>query len=878
MKSTFSVIYYLKRQVVKKDGTVPVMGRITVDGSQTQFSCKLTVDPKLWDTKGGRVTGRSTAALEANRMLDKMRVRINRHYQEIMERDNFVTAEKVKNAFLGLEHRYHTLMQVFRQHNEDYEKQVEAGMKAKGTLEKYRIVYKHLQEFLDIRYHVKDIALKELTPAFISDFEMFLRTDKHCCTNTVWLYVCPLRTMVFIAINNEWLTRDPFREYEIKKEETTRSFLTKEEIRLLMDGKLKNEGTIFRPVAPYPVSYRALVPKREECTNLLVPVCLSASHVAYSSIRMEPNYMVLGQSAAVAVSQAIDEGKSVQEIDVTKLRRTLKENPYLDGSTPEILVDDTDIDKIARKGGWGALIIGALFALAFCPTGGVFYFGMLIPMSATATAGYLLPVVFAIATAIPVLVVAWILAFSVQQLGSFYGKMQKVQKGLASRRTGEPLRVMYDSGMPKDMLRRVMRKLKLSPYDTVVPGRRYHNHRDLMSFPDCGRSDLKYPERRPVDRLAGWRASMGSGSRTPGIFEIIAAADRFIHVPYHSFDAYLQLLREAAVSPKVKSIKISLYRLAKNSKVVEALIAAAHNGKRVTVVIELLARFDEESNIHWSGKMRDAGIEVIYGVEGLKVHGKLTHIRTTAGNYAVIGTGNFHEGNARSYTDVMLFTARPELVNDVERVFDFIASPFMPVKFRSLLVAPNYMRSTLSRLIRTEISNARKGLPAYIRMKINHITDEDMVELLYKASAAGVQVDIALRGNCSLVTGQEGVSENIRICGIIDRYLEHSRILIFANGGDYRIFIGAADWMPRNLDHRVEVLAPVYDPAIRDEMRRIVYSALADTVQARVVDGSGENRLRTPGDLPPFLRETFPGLDLRPFRSQDELYRHYSEE
>ena len=240
MKSTFSVIYYLKRQVVKKDGTVPVMGRITVDGSQTQFSCKLSVDPKLWDTKGGRVTGRSAAALETNRMLDKMRVRINRHYQEIMERDNFVTAEKVKNAFLGLEHRYHTLMQVYRRHNEDYEKQVEAGMKAKGTLEKYRVVYKHLQEFLDIRYHVKDIALKELTPAFISDFEMFLRTDKHCCTNTVWLYVCPLRTMVFIAINNEWLTRDPFREYEIKKEETTRSFLTKEEIRLLMEGKLKN--------------------------------------------------------------------------------------------------------------------------------------------------------------------------------------------------------------------------------------------------------------------------------------------------------------------------------------------------------------------------------------------------------------------------------------------------------------------------------------------------------------------------------------------------------------------------------------------------------------------------------------------------------------
>ncbi len=457
-------------------------------------------------------------------------------------------------------------------------------------------------------------------------------------------------------------------------------------------------------------------------------------------------------------------------------------------------------------------------------------------------------------------------------------KMQKVQKGLASRRTGEPLRVMYDSGMPKDMLRRVMRKLKLSPYDTVVPGRRYHNHRDLMSFPDCGRSDLKYPERRPVDRLAGWRASMGSGSRTPGIFEIIAAADRFIHVPYHSFDAYLQLLREAAVSPKVKSIKISLYRLAKNSKVVEALIAAAHNGKRVTVVIELLARFDEESNIHWSGKMRDAGIEVIYGVEGLKVHGKLTHIKTSSGSYAVIGTGNFHEGNARSYTDVLMFTARPELVREVEKVFDFIASPFIPIRFGELLVAPNFMRRTLMRLIRTETANAKKGLPAYIRMKINHITDDEMIDLLYKASEAGVQVDIALRGNCSIIAGQRGFSENIRICGIIDRYLEHSRILIFANGGQERIFIGSADWMPRNLDHRVEVLAPVYDPEIKEEMRRIVDSALADTVQARVVDGTGDNRLRTAADLPAYLDGSLPGHALRSFRSQDELYRHYSEE
>ena len=240
MKSTFSTIFYLKRQAARKDGTVPVMGRITVDGTQTQFSCKITIDPKVWDTKSGRATGRSVAAIEANRMLDNMRVSINKHYREIMDRDNYVTAEKVKNAFLGLEHRCRTLLQVFKQHNEDYEKMYEAGMKAKATLLKYQCVYRHLEEFIYQRYHVRDIALKELTPAFISDFDIFLRTEKNCCTNTVWLYLCPLRTMVSIAISNEWLSRDPFRDYEVKKEQTTRYFLTKDEIRLLMDGKLKN--------------------------------------------------------------------------------------------------------------------------------------------------------------------------------------------------------------------------------------------------------------------------------------------------------------------------------------------------------------------------------------------------------------------------------------------------------------------------------------------------------------------------------------------------------------------------------------------------------------------------------------------------------------
>ena len=241
MKSTFSIIFYLKRQVVKKDGTVPVMGRITVDGTQAQFSCKVTANPKLWDTKGGRMTGKSMLALEVNRKLDKMRVSINKHYQEILDRDNYVTAEKVKNAFLGLEYRCQTLLKVYAQYNEDYEKLYKAGMRSWGSLRRYICVYRHLQEFLQSRYHVNDISLKELTPAFITDFEAFLRTDKHLCENSLSVYMLPLRTMVFRAIDNGWLTRDPFHDYKVPKVETTRGFLTKEEIHLLMNTELKRK-------------------------------------------------------------------------------------------------------------------------------------------------------------------------------------------------------------------------------------------------------------------------------------------------------------------------------------------------------------------------------------------------------------------------------------------------------------------------------------------------------------------------------------------------------------------------------------------------------------------------------------------------------------
>jgi len=438
------------------------------------------------------------------------------------------------------------------------------------------------------------------------------------------------------------------------------------------------------------------------------------------------------------------------------------------------------------------------------------------------------------------------------------GMLQKISKAVKSRKKGEPLRVIYDAGMPKDLLKRVTNKLNLDKQDTVLGGGKYHNHKDLMRFPDCGRKDLKYPAWTPILKK--------ELAEDVSILELIRRKDRFIHVPYHSFDSYIKVLQEAAIHKDVKCIKTTLYRLAKDSKVVKALINAARNGKKVTVVIELLARFDEASNIDWSKKMQDAGIHVIFGVEGLKVHSKITHISMKSGaDIACISTGNFHEGNARMYTDYMLMTASKNVVHDVSQVFDFIERPYSPIRFKELLVSPNEMKQKFVRLINEEIKNKQAGKPAYIMVKINHITDPVMVKKLYEASSHGIRIDLLVRGNCSLVTGIPGMSDTIRINGIIDRYLEHSRIFIFANGGDEKMFIGSADWMPRNLDNRVEVIAPVYDPEIKADLKRVVEYGLKDTLQGRVVDGTGENR--------PWTTESN-----EPFRSQEELYNYYVNE
>jgi len=351
---------------------------------------------------------------------------------------------------------------------------------------------------------------------------------------------------------------------------------------------------------------------------------------------------------------------------------------------------------------------------------------------------------------------------------------------------------------------------------------------------------------------------MESGS----VMEVIRQKDMLLHYPYHSFSNYIRLLREAAINKEVDSIKITLYRLADNSSVAEALICAAKNGKKVTAVIEILARFDEASNIYWAQKMREAGINVILGIEGLKIHSKLTLIKGKRGNFACINTGNFHEGNAKVYTDLTLMTANKVIVREVDNVFLFIQKPYIVTDFKKLLVSPLTMRSSIKSLINNEILNAKKGNPASIQCKLNHITDIDIIKKLYEASAAGVKIELLVRGSCSIITGIKGISSNITVKGIIDRYLEHSRIFIFCNGGKEKYYLGSADWISRNFDARVEVLTPVLDEKIQRELKLIVEYGLKDNLKARIVDGMGDNQIM-PCEVP--------------FRSQEELYNYYSQ-
>jgi polyphosphate kinase len=434
-------------------------------------------------------------------------------------------------------------------------------------------------------------------------------------------------------------------------------------------------------------------------------------------------------------------------------------------------------------------------------------------------------------------------------LESYYDKLRK---SLERRKKGAPVRFIYDQNMPVNGLHYLLNKMKLSESNTISGGR-YHNFKDFMQFPNVGNKNLEYPTQRfiPVPFLTAHN----------GIFEAIKKKDVLLHFPYQSFDYVIDMLREAAIDPSVSSIKITLYRLASDSKIINALINAVKNGKDVLVIMELQARFDEEANLQWSKILTDEGVQVVFGISGLKIHSKLILIERKVENhtlkYVYLGTGNFHEGTARKYSDTALLTCDPRISEDVEMVFNFLVRPYLSHQFKHLLISPTYMRPWLDELIEKEINNAVSGKIAYMKLKMNSLVDHRIIERLYTASTAGVKIDLIIRGTCSLVPGIKGVSENITAVSILDKYLEHSRIFVFANGGKEKVFISSADWMPRNLDLRVEVTAPIYSKSLKKEINDFLYIQLNDNTKAREFDLQMSNNYVTNKKKPIRAQEAF---------------------
>jgi len=416
--------------------------------------------------------------------------------------------------------------------------------------------------------------------------------------------------------------------------------------------------------------------------------------------------------------------------------------------------------------------------------------------------------------------------------------LEQMSESLDQRLTAMPVRFVYEREMPQNMLTFLCNKLKISNFDSLMPGGRYHNFKDFIAFPNVGRDYLEYKPLPPI--------KCADFERFDNAFDAISRRDILLHYPYHTFDHMAEFVRQASFDPKVASIKINIYRVAKNSKLMNSLIDAVHNGKQVTVVVELQARFDEEANIEWSRVLTEAGVRVIFGAPGLKIHAKLLLINRREDDelvsYAHIGTGNFHEKTARIYTDLSLFTANPHITSEVRDVFGYIENPYRPVKFTHLIVSPRNSRQRLYRLIDNEIANARQGKRAGITLKVNNLVDKGLINKLYGASTAGVKIRMVVRGMCSLVPGVQGISDNIHIISVVDRFLEHSRVLITENDGDPLVYLSSADWMTRNLDYRIEVGAPILDPRLRKRVIDIVNIHFTDTVKARRIDAEMSNR------------------------------------
>ncbi len=418
-----------------------------------------------------------------------------------------------------------------------------------------------------------------------------------------------------------------------------------------------------------------------------------------------------------------------------------------------------------------------------------------------------------------------------------FSLLEQMSEGIEQRLTAMPVRFIYQKGMPQKMLELLCNKLKISDYDNLIVGGRYHNFNDLTTFPNIGPPYLENKTLIPF--------SSASFDLHANYFDAITARDILLYYPYHTFDHIVELVRQASFDPKVLSIKINIYRVAKDSKLLNSLIDAVHNGKSVIVVVELQARFDEEANMNWSKVLVDAGVHVVFGAAGLKIHSKLLLISRRENDkivrYAHVGTGNFHEKTAKIYTDFALLTKNPAITEEVRSVFGYIQNPYQPVKFKNLIVSPHNSRSRIYQLIDNEINNAKNGLPASITFKVNNLVDQGIVDRLYKASTAGIKIKGIIRGMCSLRPGIKGLSDNITIISIIDRFLEHPRVFMFHNNGQQDIYISSADWMTRNIQNRIEVAAPILDPILKQKMIDIFDIQFKDRTKARLIDKEMNN-------------------------------------
>ncbi len=437
---------------------------------------------------------------------------------------------------------------------------------------------------------------------------------------------------------------------------------------------------------------------------------------------------------------------------------------------------------------------------------------------------------------------------------------EKISEGVSNRSNGSPIRIIYDREMPEDLLSILTRKLGLKSAEMLAPGERYHQMKDLMKFPKI-RPDLLYAIQKPINHPYLLPFS--------SILKVIRRKDVFLNYPYHPFQHFIDFLREAAVDPQVESIYITLYRTAEHSKVINALINAAKNGKQVVVLVELKARFDEEQNIEHTDLLQREGVKVIHSMEDLKVHSKIVLVERHEGGenkrYAYIGTGNFNENTASIYSDFGLFTTHKGITEDVYNVFLFLMNTHKEFRFKHLLVSPYFMRKEFTRLIEQEITAARKGRKAYIYAKCNSLTDEKIIKKLYEASQAGVEIKLIIRGACCLLPETYPISEQIQAISIVDKYLEHARLFIFCNNGNEQIYMGSADWMSRNLDRRVEVCTPILNTQIRKILHKFFFIQWHDNIKARSLSPSLQNTYINP----------LPGES--PLRSQTALYDYYQE-